>query len=76
MAGKRMKARFNGKCLDCGGRIHRGDDIIFVRGEGAGHADEGYCAYVIEDYAEKRYFDMIDRQYEIRGFYDDEGVFA
>lgn len=53
-----MKAKFNGKCRDCGGRIEAGDEIRWSRAQGARHADEQTCRdeadYRAESLAEQR----------------------
>lgn len=39
MAGKRMAAKFDGRCHVCKGRIARGSAIVWSRATGAAHAD-------------------------------------
>jgi hypothetical protein len=34
---KRMKAKYGGRCRECGERIEVGDEILWGRGEGARH---------------------------------------
>lgn len=38
-----MRAKFNGRCRDCGGVIHAGDEIRWSRAEGARHWDADDC---------------------------------
>jgi hypothetical protein len=38
-----MKAKFEGKCRDCGGLIYAGDEIRWSRAEGARHGDTNVC---------------------------------
>lgn len=49
-----MKAKFNGKCRDCGGAIYAGDEIRWSRAEGARHKDTEVCDSYLEQRAEMR----------------------
>lgn len=46
-----MKAKFNGWCTECGGRVHVGDEVRFNgRGRGVRHADAEVCEANERDY--------------------------
>lgn len=49
-----MKAKFRGRCRDCGGPIHVGDEINWSKALGARHADPEVCEYHEADYDYRR----------------------
>lgn len=49
-----MKAKFDGKCRDCGGRIYAGDEIKWSRASGARHGSAEVCDSYLEQAAEMR----------------------
>jgi hypothetical protein len=38
-----MKAKFAGRCADCGGNIYEGSEIYWEKGHGATHAHREVC---------------------------------
>ncbi len=50
-----MKAKFEGKCRDCGGLVEVGEDVKWLgRGKGIRHTDVAVCNEVYGYEAERR----------------------
>jgi len=49
---KRMTARYDGRCRDCGGQLYAGDTIRYSRATGALHADQEVCDSYLTQRAE------------------------
>lgn len=51
---RKMKAKFDGRCVDCGGALYAGDVIRWERGYGSVHEDEEVCDSYLTQAAEMR----------------------
>lgn len=56
-----MKAKFEGKCRDCGGLIYADDEIRWSRAEGARHGDTNVC----DSYHEMRAEQAAEMRFEL-----------
>lgn len=65
-----MKARFNGTCRSCGGRITKGEEIAHLGRGRTFHAD---CE---PEAAQRRVGPVDDSPGALRSFYDPQGVYA
>lgn len=50
-----MRAKYDGRCTECGGNVYVGDDVRFNgRGRGVRHTDMEVCEANERDHAENR----------------------
>lgn len=49
---RKMTARFDGRCRDCGGSLYAGDTIRYSRATGALHESRDVCDSYLEQRAE------------------------